>query len=102
MITVITRNNAKIITNEGLRKDVEYYLNMYDRFIDEIAVSGMRIDDRDDSAARADLIEELKRLGVTVRNSAKSLVWGNISPSCLECRTGEGSVTYILSLKCNR
>ena len=102
MVTVITRANVENITNEGLRKDAEFYLDMYDRFIDELAIFGISVDGYDDSVEIEELTEELKKLGVTVRNSGKSFAWGNISPSCLDCRTGEGSTTYILSLKCNR
>ncbi len=102
MVTVITRDNIGKITNDGLRKDVEFYLQMYENFLDELAMFGISVDDHNDRPEKAELVNELKKLGVEVRNAGKSFIWGNISPSCIDCRTGEGSATYILSLKCNR
>ena len=102
MITVITRSNTDKIVNDGLRRDAEYYLDMYDRFLGKLTAFGIKVDDYNDEAERTEIVGRLRKLGVSVRNSEKSFVLGNISPSCLDCRTGEGSSTHILSLKCNR
>jgi len=102
MIIIPTRADLCKITNEDLYKDIEYYMNMYDNLIDEITKFGISVDEHDDSAERTKLIKELKNLDIKILNSEKSFVWGDISPSCLDCPTGKGASTFPVSLKCNR
>lgn len=45
---------------------------------------------------------ELKTLGATFANNGKSIHSGWLSSACIQCRTGEGSHTTFLSLKCHR
>ena len=105
MIDIIRTDRVEEVKNEGLRKDIELYAGIYDNFMLELVQVGMSIanDEEDGVEETAKIKEELRTLGVQERNNGKSWLWGeNISPSCVECRTGDGSATYIISLKCNR
>ena len=102
MITILTRDNLRLVQNEGLRKDAERYLENYDDYVQGIKEFGMTVSDIDDTKETEALTKELIALGVRPRNKNKSFLWGGISPSCEHCVTGEGSVSLILSLACNR
>lgn len=101
MINIIERDSLDTVKNEALRKDIEFYIDIYEQFMMEFVKEGMQIAESE-ASDKDKLANELKSLGVNSRNSGKSFIWGAISPSCEDCRTGDGSSTYIVSLKCNR
>lgn len=91
------------VQNRRLREEIEYYMGIYEMFRKDVADYGMAISGNDGDSEYADNLKSiLGTMGVKSRNDCKSYVWGNLSPSCLHCRTGAGSETFILSLKCNR
>jgi pyruvate formate-lyase activating enzyme-like uncharacterized protein len=102
MLTVITKENIGSIENPLLRKDALPYVEMYEHFIRELINSGVPLEDADYAGLKKELVARLERLGVRAANNENSLRWGRISPSCEHCRTGDGSSTFIISLKCNR
>lgn len=88
------------IKNKDLRKDIRRYLRTFDTLYSELRKQGINV--ADTCSDTSELKSELVSLNVKVRNDGKGFVWGEISPSCLHCRTGEKSETFIISLKCNR
>ncbi len=103
MVTIITKDNIGSLTNEGLKKDAQRYIDIYENFLGELREMGANIDDNEYNEEKESLVKELTALGVEIRNNGYSMLWGDkISPSCEDCRTGEGSSTFIVSLKCNR
>lgn len=90
------------IKNPLLKKDAEKYLDLYNRFLNNIEASGVKISNYDYSLEEEKLINEIVSLGGIVRHDGKSIVVNGCSPSCDHCRTGYGSATYILTLDCNR
>jgi pyruvate formate-lyase activating enzyme-like uncharacterized protein len=103
MITAVTTDNLREIKNAGLRTDAGRYSEMYERFMDNFRDFGLPIAENDCSAERSELIGDLKRLGVKLRNHGRSLLWGDkISAACEDCIKGERTHTFILTLACNR
>lgn len=102
MVTKITSSNIDKIKNQLLKADAERYVKIYDGFLKAVEDSGVKISQSDYEKKRDELIKKLIEKGATVRNDGKSLVLNEISPSCIDCRTGVGSSTYILTLACNR
>lgn len=101
MLKAVNRESLHLIKNELLRKDIERYVEIYESFMTEFISTGLQIAVDNTEKAEA-LKQELTKLGVKSRNGGKSYLWGEISPSCEHCITGEGSSTFILSLQCNR
>jgi pyruvate formate-lyase activating enzyme-like uncharacterized protein len=77
-------------------------VEIYGAFLREISNLGIPLDDADFSNVKEKLISQLEKLGVKIENNGNSLRWGKLSPSCEHCRKGDGSRTFIISLKCNR
>ncbi len=100
----ITSVNVDTIKNEQLKKDAMHYVNMYNAFLQDIEASGIKVADyTKETEKRDELVEKLKQTNAVFRNDGKSVCLNeNVSPSCLDCRTGVGSSTYILTLACNR
>ena len=46
-----------------------------------------------------ELINKLKEKGAHICHNGKSIYYNSISPSCIDCHTGYGSATYIITLK---
>lgn len=102
MIKRITKYNIDEIKNPGLRADAERYVEIYDNFLKAVGDSGVEISAVQYDKKRAKLLKMLEEKGAEIRNEGKSVVLNSVSPSCLDCRKGLGSATYILTLGCNR
>ena len=48
------------------------------------------------------ITKRVEKKGATLRNRDNSVCANSISPSCIACQTGKGSVTYFISLRCHR
>lgn len=102
MIFKITQENIADIHNQGLIKDAEKYVYQYENFNNFIKSKGIKISDKEYISDENILIEKLKEKGAYICHNGKSIYYNNISPSCIDCHTGYGSATYIITLKCNR
>lgn len=102
MIFKITQENIADIHNQGLKKDAEKYVYQYENFNNYIKSKGIKISDKEYISDENILIEKLKEKGAYICHNGKSIYYNNISPSCIDCHTGYGSATYIITLKCNR
>ena len=102
MIFKITKDNIDSILNEGLKKDAAPYVTQYENFNNFIKSKGMKISEQEYSEQENILINKLKEKGAHICHNGKSIYYNSISPSCIDCHTGYGSATYIITLKCNR
>ncbi len=102
MVTKITSENVELIKNPLLKKEALRYVEIYDKFIDNVESMGVKVSKTFDRTQSEALKEKLKSLGATIANDGKSVFINNISPACIDCRKGIGSSTYILTLDCNR
>ncbi|ADD69378.1 Radical SAM domain protein [Denitrovibrio acetiphilus DSM 12809] len=102
MIFDLTKDGLNKVHSEMLKEEALIHLNAYEKFMQQVQESGMMIDDNTEAPVFAykDKLQHLP--GVSVGNSGHSLYYGEISPACLHCRTGERSMTVFHTLKCNR
>ncbi|WP_406677957.1 radical SAM protein [Neomoorella carbonis] len=102
MITDICRETLSHIKNPALAKYAGMYTQIYEDFMEQVRRSGIDVarDSYHEETRRR--IEDLRRKGVVVRNDAKSLYINRISPACLACQKGVGSLTFFISLQCHR
>ncbi|MCB8925203.1 MAG: radical SAM protein [Ardenticatenaceae bacterium] len=102
MIIDITQETHKQIKNRRLAEYAAIYLDIFDGFMEQVAATGIQIDDTDYSQETADRIEQLRQKGAVLRNSDRSIYVNAISPACVACQKGVGSATFITSLQCHR
>ncbi len=102
MIFKITKENIESLKNEGLKKDAAPYVTQYENFKNFIKSKGIKISEQEYSEQENILINKLKEKGAHICHNGKSIYYNSISPSCIDCHTGYGSATYIITLKCNR
>lgn len=102
MITEITPQNIGTIKNRRLSAYAAIYLRIAEQFAASVSDCGLEFDTLDDSVENAERIKRLRLRGAVVRNDAKSVYLNALSPACEACRTGLGTATMFLSLKCHR
>lgn len=102
MILDITSQTLPEVKNPALAKYAKIYVDIYDEFMEQIRGTGMEVDEKANPAGITAQIARLKAKGAVIRNDAKSILSGKISPGCEACRTGQGSATFFISLRCNR
>lgn len=98
----ITSQNIATIRNRHLADYAAIYLKIGEQFTASVGETGLEFDSTDDSAEIAERFERLEQNGAVVRNDAKSVYLNRISPACVACKTGLGSATFFVSLKCHR
>lgn len=93
----------KKIQNQSLRKYARIYDDIEKDTLDHIKKFGLPFERRSDQMEREHQFKNLKDGGATFRNNCKSIVSnGKISTACEACKTGAGSYTTFVSLKCHR
>lgn len=102
MIVAITPQTKNQIKNPALAQYAQMYLNIYDQYMAQIEATGITLDHTDYSAAIAERYARLRAGGAHFRNGDRSIYLNAISPACVACKTGVGSVTFFISLQCHR
>jgi pyruvate formate-lyase activating enzyme-like uncharacterized protein len=102
MITPIDIQSIPQIKNPAFGEYARMYEDIYASFMEQIRQSGLEIEPQPDSDAREAQLERLRQKKANFRNSGKSIYTTCISSACEDCRTGIGSATYFVSLKCHR
>ncbi len=102
MILDISEATLSKVQNPVLKKYAGQYVDIYLDFLEQVARTGIEIEDTDYTEQAKQKIEALERRGVILSNDRKSLRIGNISPACVACQTGMGSATFFISLRCDR
>lgn len=102
MITEITSDTKGQIKNPAFASYTDIYLEVHRQFMGEIESTGIQIAPEDATEQAAIRREALRKKGARVRNGGRSIVVNRISPACLACQKGIGSVTQFISLRCNR
>lgn len=103
MITPLRAGNLECLKNPVFRAYAQTYVDIAQEFEQTVESFGLpfskepRIDLENDLAR-----SELEARGITVENDGKSLLTDWISPSCLTCRKGIGTVTFLTSTQCPR
>jgi len=102
MIVDITPATSAQIKNPDFAAYVRMYDEIYEDFMQQVAATGIEIDPVDRSEEAAEKRRALRKKGVQIRNTDRSLYVNAISPACVACRKGIGTATFFISLKCHR
>jgi pyruvate formate-lyase activating enzyme-like uncharacterized protein len=77
-------------------------VDIYEDFMTQIKKSGIQIDTQTYEEETQERLKRIARKGGVIRNDGKSVVANDISPACVACKTGVGSATFFISLRCHR
>ncbi|MGE5589369.1 MAG: radical SAM protein [Bacillota bacterium] len=102
MITEISRSTLKEIRNPDFAAYARQYLDIYDRFLDQVRGLGLDFEPVDSRAETAQKMASLVEKGARLHNGGRALFVSRMSPACVACQTGVGSATFFISLKCHR
>lgn len=102
MIVDITKDTYGQIKNPQFASYAAIYLDIYDDFMNQVCATGIEIDPIDYQEESEEKRERLHQKGAIFRNGGRSIYVNRISPACVACRKGVGSVTFFISLQCHR
>lgn len=102
MITAITRATLKEIRNPAFAAYARRYLDIYDRFLEQVRGLGMDFDPVDRRPETGRHIASLLEKGAQSHNDGRALFVNRMAPACVACETGAGSATFFISLQCHR
>ena len=102
MITPIDAQSIPRIQNLDYAEYAKMYKDIYANFMEQIRQSGLEVEPQPAPTALEAQLERLRQKKANFRNSGKSIYATRISSACEDCRTGMGSATYFVSLKCHR
>ena len=105
MVEDITAENFGDIANPAFRRHAKMYVDIQADFAAAVAQFGLEREPDEEAFTRADLAARTAQLaerGVIVANDGKSIHVGWISPSCVSCRKGVGTETFLASTQCPR
>ncbi|AOQ24113.1 hypothetical protein MTAT_07520 [Moorella thermoacetica] len=94
MLIENSRETLAGIKNSDLAKYAGMDTRIYKDFMQQIQGSGIAVAREDYREETRQRIEGLRQQGAVVRNDAKSLYINGISPACLACQKGVGSMTF--------
>ncbi len=103
MIYPLTEQTPVLQHNAALQRYVRRYADIEKQTQQAIAQYGLPFEAPHRRRAETDALRrEVKALGAVFANNGKSIHSRWLSSACVQCRTGEGSYTTFLSLKCHR
>lgn len=100
MIKAITEDTIDGIGNPVMRSYAKQYIEIERSFKEQVASFGLPFSDAEDTGVFSSLANSLARKGVKFANCSKSLHVGWLSPSCVICRRGLNTATFLLSVQC--
>lgn len=100
MIEPINRTNINEIENPDFRTYANVYVNIEQDFLQQISSYGLGVSTKDYEDIQSPLAQSLLDQGIMFSNDCKSLHRGWISPSCITCRKGIRTATFLISVQC--
>lgn len=103
MLEPITSETLAHVRTPEMRAYAGIYLEVYRQFAQDVEQFGLPFARQDPARAEAEALRRLlSQKGVQSHSGGASLVWNWRSCACDACRTGQGSETLVLSLRCHR
>lgn len=103
MIVPITRDSLQQIKNKDFLVYASRYADIETQTLLNIEAFGLPfLKNKSLKEEKDHFLSELKKCGALFGNKGKSIHTRWISDACTACRTGEGSYTTFISLKCHR
>ncbi|HAM14648.1 MAG TPA: hypothetical protein DCP91_02020 [Eggerthellaceae bacterium] len=105
MVEEIMRDNYESLPNAAFRRYAKTHVDIQADFGKAVEQFGLCREPDKDAFCLKDLrrrAAHLAKLGTEVANDCKSIHAGWISPSCVACRKGVGTETFLASTQCPR
>lgn len=102
MITQLTEETLPLVHSPALAAYARRYVDIHAGFMKQVRSTGIEIDPHDYTEETEARLRGLAAAGAILRNDEKSVYVNSISPACVACQTGVGSVTFFISLRCHR
>jgi uncharacterized protein len=102
MLKQITPDNINQIKNQAFLDYAQIYNDINENFRQQILAYGLPITDQTYFDVYDKDIQKLEAQGLKISNDHKSLTKGWVSPSCITCRKGTGTATFLISTQCPR
>lgn len=101
MLINLSQEQLARVKNPALKEYGHIYLKIAAGFNDWVNQTGLILD-KDLSEETEILLKRLHTKGALFRNDNKSIYVNQISPACVACQKGVGSVSLFISLMCHR
>ncbi|MHB8074089.1 radical SAM protein [Desulfosporosinus fructosivorans] len=101
MLMNLSQERLATVKNQTLKDYGQIYLKIEDSFNDWVNQTGLVLA-KDISPEIEPLLQRLHAKGAIFRNDGKSIYVNQISPACVACQKGVGSVSLFISLMCHR
>jgi pyruvate formate-lyase activating enzyme-like uncharacterized protein len=98
----ITPGFIRRIENPVFRRCAEEYLAIAEDYAEQVRGFGLSQSSEECLSVFDERVATLEARGVTVANDRKSLSVGWVSPSCVICRKGVETATFLISNQCTR
>ncbi len=102
MIEALSEANINSIKNSSFRNYAKIYLTVERDFLKQIEQFGLPVSDESFMDVFDPSVDALAQRGLHVENDRKSLYLNWLSSSCLTCRRGLNTSTFLLSNACPR
>lgn len=105
MVEPITIDTIADIPDAAFRRYAKIYLDIQRDFEETVATYGLEWEPEEEALTESALrawASKLEQQGADVSNDCKSIHVGWISPSCISCRLGIGTETFLSSTQCPR
>ncbi|MDR0513718.1 MAG: radical SAM protein [Coriobacteriaceae bacterium] len=102
MIEAITHDNIGLIQNPAFRGYAQSYLDIEDDFRSQLEGCGVPVAQSAAFDVFGPVPKGLAQHGLKIANDHRSFHLNWISPSCLTCRKGIRTATFLLSVQCPR
>lgn len=90
------------IKNPAFQEYAGIYRDIEQDFLRQISAFGLPVSAGSFLDPYSKATRDIAKKGLVIANDHKSLSVGWVSPSCLTCRRGMGTATFLISLKCPR
>ncbi|MGV8083887.1 MAG: radical SAM protein [Coriobacteriia bacterium] len=102
MLEPITADSVGRIKNSVFRDYAQIYVDVEEDFRQQVLSLGLQIDHGLILGVHDQRVRALVDCGLESDNDWKSLHLGWVSPSCVTCRKGVGTETFLISVQCPR
>jgi len=105
MVTDIMRDNYETLPNAAFRRYAKTYADIQRDFERSVELFGLEREPDEEAFTPENLrarAAKLEERGAVVANDCKSIHTGWVSPSCVSCRKGVGTETFLASTQCPR
>lgn len=102
MLTPITKDTLHVIKDLSFRRYAQMFTRVEENTLANIESFGVPLGKQMNQKEKELILTRIREKEAVFRNNDKSIYVNRISSACEACKTGEGSYTTFISLKCHR